>query len=75
MRYRRLDLNLLVALDALLSEKSVTRAASKLNITQPAMSGALVRLRDCWNIHRDLDPAGRWLRGKLKEEVLGDICT
>jgi LysR family transcriptional regulator, nod-box dependent transcriptional activator len=46
MRYRRLDLNLLVALDALLSEKSVTRAASKLNITQPAMSGALARLRD-----------------------------
>ena len=30
MRYRRLDLNLLVAFDALLSEKSVTRAASKL---------------------------------------------
>jgi LysR family transcriptional regulator, nod-box dependent transcriptional activator len=46
VRYRRLDLNLLVALDALLSEKSVTRAASKLNITQPAMSGALARLRD-----------------------------
>lgn len=46
MRYRRLDLNLLVALDALLTEKSVTRAASKLNITQPAMSGALARLRE-----------------------------
>jgi DNA-binding transcriptional LysR family regulator len=46
MRYRRLDLNLLVGLDALLSERSVTRAASKLNITQPAMSGALARLRD-----------------------------
>lgn len=46
MRYRRLDLNLLVALDALLSDKSVTRAAAKLNITQPAMSGALARLRD-----------------------------
>jgi LysR family transcriptional regulator, nod-box dependent transcriptional activator len=46
MRYRRLDLNLLVALDALLTEKSVTRAASRLNITQPAMSGALARLRE-----------------------------
>ena len=46
MRYRRLDLNLLVALDALLADKSVTRAAAKLNITQPAMSGALARLRD-----------------------------
>ncbi|HZF15930.1 MAG TPA: LysR family transcriptional regulator [Steroidobacteraceae bacterium] len=41
-----MDLNLLVALDALLADKSVTRAAAKLNITQPAMSGALARLRD-----------------------------
>ena len=46
MRYRRLDLNLLVALDALLAERSVTRAAAKLNISQPAMSGVLARLRD-----------------------------
>lgn len=46
MRYRRLDLNLLIALDALLADKSVTKAAGKLNITQPAMSGALSRLRE-----------------------------
>jgi LysR family transcriptional regulator, nod-box dependent transcriptional activator len=46
MRYRRLDLNLLVALDVLLAERSVTRAAAKLNVTQPAMSGSLARLRD-----------------------------
>ena len=46
MRYRRLALNLLAALDALLADQSVTRAAAKLNITQPAMSGALARLRD-----------------------------
>jgi hypothetical protein len=57
MRYRRLDLNLVVALDALLSEKSVTRAASKLNITQPPLE--FPRLTEVlqWNIHRDLDPA------------------
>lgn len=46
MRYRRLDLNLLVALEALLTEKSVTRAAAKLNITQPTMSGAVARMRE-----------------------------
>lgn len=46
MRYRQLDLNLLIALDALLAERSVTRAAAKLNMTQPAMSGALARLRE-----------------------------
>src|SRR3954454_15946722 len=39
------DLNLLVALDALLTEKSVTRAGQRLSITQSAMSGALGRLR------------------------------
>lgn len=46
MRYRRLDLNLLIALDALLADKSVTKAATRLNMTQPAMSGALSRLRE-----------------------------
>lgn len=46
MRYRRLDLNLLIALDVLLAEKSVTRSATRLNVTQPAMSGALARLRE-----------------------------
>ena len=41
-----LDLNLLKALDALLAERSVTRAAARLGVTQPAMSGMLTRLRD-----------------------------
>src|SRR3954453_4755985 len=39
------DLNLLVALDALLTERSVTRAGQRLSVTQSAMSGALGRLR------------------------------
>lgn len=42
---RTLDLNLLKALDALLDERSVTRAASRLALTQPAVSGMLTRLR------------------------------
>lgn len=41
-----LDLNLLKALDALLDEKNVTRAANKLALTQPAVSSMLNRLRD-----------------------------
>ena len=41
----RLDLNLLVALDALLTERSVTRAATRIGISQSAMSHALARLR------------------------------
>jgi DNA-binding transcriptional LysR family regulator len=45
MRYKHLDLNLLVALDALLNEQNVSRAAEKIHLTQPAMSNALSRLR------------------------------
>ncbi|AUG54306.1 LysR family transcriptional regulator [Thalassospira marina] len=42
---RSFDLNLLVAFDALISEGSVTRAAEKLRIGQPAMSHSLATLR------------------------------
>ena len=42
---RRIDLNLLVALDALLEEQSVTRAADRLALTQPTVSAMLARLR------------------------------
>lgn len=41
----RIDLNLLVALQVLLEERSVTRAADRLFVTQPAMSKTLLRLR------------------------------
>lgn len=43
---RRIDLNLLVVLDALLCEQHVTRAAERLHLSQPAVSHALARLRD-----------------------------
>ena len=46
MRFQRLDLNLLVALDALLTEKSVSIAADRLCLSQSATSSALGRLRD-----------------------------
>ena len=44
--FRRLDLNLLVAFDALIAERNVTRAAARLYVGQPAMSHALARLRE-----------------------------
>ncbi|ACO79730.1 Regulatory protein, LysR-family [Azotobacter vinelandii CA] len=43
---RRLDLNLLVTLDALLVEHNVTRAAERLHLAQPTVSVQLARLRD-----------------------------
>jgi len=45
MNLRQFDLNLLLALDTLLKERNVTRAAERLHLSQPAMSGMLSRLR------------------------------
>ena len=45
MRFNKLDLNLLVALDAMLSLQSISRAADQLHMSQSAMSNALARLR------------------------------
>ncbi|MBL6431342.1 MAG: LysR family transcriptional regulator [Alphaproteobacteria bacterium] len=45
MNISAIDLNLLVAFDALFSERNVTRAARRVGLSQPAMSNALSRLR------------------------------
>jgi LysR family nod box-dependent transcriptional activator len=54
MRFKGLDLNLLVTLDVLIEERSVSRAAERLHLSQPSVSAALARLRitstiRCWN--------------------------
>ncbi len=46
VRFHRLDLNLLVALDALIAHRNVTRAAEQLCLSQSALSGSLARLRE-----------------------------
>jgi len=45
MRFNKLDLNLLVSLDAMLVERNVSRAAERLHVSQSTMSSALGRLR------------------------------
>ncbi|NKQ10976.1 LysR family transcriptional regulator [Pseudomonas sp. SST3] len=45
MNFHGIDLNLLVAFDALMSERNVSRAAVQVGVSQPAMSAALSRLR------------------------------
>ena len=47
MDLARVDLNLLVVLDALLQEQNVTRAGRRLCLSQPETSTALARLRKC----------------------------
>lgn len=49
MSINKLDLNLLKVLDALLKDRSVSRAAERVNLSQPALSHALNRLRDQLN--------------------------
>ncbi|HEY0275947.1 MAG TPA: LysR family transcriptional regulator [Paenirhodobacter sp.] len=79
---RNLDLNLLKALDALLDERNVTRAAERLGFTQPAVSGMLTRLRESLDdplfvrTQRGIVPTLRALElaGPVKQ-VLGDIET
>ncbi|MDN8614444.1 LysR family transcriptional regulator [Variovorax ginsengisoli] len=71
MRSQRIDLNLLIALDALLSESNVTRAAERVHLTQSAMSGVLARLRDYFEDPL-LVPMGRSMQLTPRAESLAE---
>ncbi|MFP3564607.1 LysR family transcriptional regulator [Paraburkholderia sp. SIMBA_030] len=66
---RRLDLNLLVTLDVLLSEHNVTRAAQRLHFSQPSVSVHLARLRDVFGDPLLL-PGPRGMRPTARAEAL-----
>ena len=78
MQLNRFDLNLLIALDALLHEKNVTRAAERVFVSQPAMSAALQKLRDYFSdpllvrVGRDMEltPRGLSLVEPVREALL-----
>jgi DNA-binding transcriptional LysR family regulator len=77
MNLAALDLNLLVALDALLLEASVSRAATRIGLSQPATSHALQRLRDLIGdpllvrngARMELTPRAQALRGPLAQAL------
>ena len=66
---RRLDLNLLVTLDVLLTEHNVTRAAERLNFSQPSVSVHLAKLRDIFGDPLLL-PGPRGMRPTARAESL-----
>ncbi|WP_216857664.1 LysR family transcriptional regulator [Burkholderia sp. S171] len=68
---KRLDLNLLLALEALLAELNVTRAARRLNLSQPALSAQLSRLRTIFG-DQLLIPTSR---GMLPTAMAADLET
>jgi len=75
MNLNSLDLNLLIALDALLKEANVSRAAMRIGLSQPAASHALQRLRDLigdpllvrTGARMELTPRAQGLRGPLAQ--------
>jgi LysR family nod box-dependent transcriptional activator len=71
MRYQRLDLNLLTALRALLTERNVTRAGEQLHVSQSAMSGMLARLREYFD-DALIVPVGRKMELTPLAETLVD---
>ncbi len=69
MRFRGLDLNLLVALDLLLEVRNVSRAARRLHVSQSTLSGVLARLRAHFGDEL-LVPSGRQLVATALAESL-----
>lgn len=71
MRFNKLDLNLLVALDALLTERNITRASERVHLSQSAMSNALGRLREYFGDEL-LVQVGRQMELTPRAEALQD---
>jgi LysR family transcriptional regulator, nod-box dependent transcriptional activator len=69
MRFEKLDLNLLVALDALVTLRNISRAAEQLHLTQSALSASLARLREFFEDDL-LVPVGRRMELTPRAEAL-----
>ena len=82
---RSQDLSLLVIFDAIMTEGSITRAAERLNITQPAVSNAVGRMRSIWkddlfikdgrNIRPTLFAQNLWAKVQLPLEEIEDAIN
>ena len=78
MRFNRLDLNLLVALDALLTDRSITKASERLNLSPSATSNALARLREYFDdellvqVGRRMEPTPR---AESLQEAVRDVLV
>ena len=75
MHVHQLDLNLFAVLEAIHSEGSVTRAAKKLNLTQPAISHSLRRLRDALKDDLFIRYGAKMVPTPLSRRIIGDVRT
>lgn len=75
MRFKKLDLNLLVALDHMIELRSVSAAADRMFMSQSAMSNALTRLRDYFDDpllvqvgrRMEVTPRAEAMRGAIRD--------
>jgi len=70
MRFEKIDLNLFVVFDALYRERSVSRTAMVLNLSQPAVSNALARLRNTFD-----DPLFVRVKGGVAPTPIADTVV
>lgn len=73
MRLDKVDLNLFVVFDALYQERSVTRVAQALNLTQPGVSNALSRLRQAFDDPLFVRSPDGMLPTPVADSIVGDV--
>ncbi|MGA1836896.1 LysR family transcriptional regulator [Herbiconiux sp. 11R-BC] len=73
MELSTIDLNLLVPLKALLEEKSVSRAAERLHLSQPAVSASLSRLRRYFDDELLIRASNAYFLSPLAEDLLAEL--
>lgn len=73
MRFNKLDLNLLVALDILLAECSITRTAERLHMSASATSSALTRLREYFDDELLVQVGRKMERTPLADALRDDV--
>ena len=73
MRLEKVDLNLFVVFDAIYRERSVTKVAVLLNLTQPAVSNALSRLRDTFDDPLFIRTPNGMAPTPVADSVVGDV--
>ncbi len=69
----RIDLNLFIVFDAIYTEGNLTRAANVLNLTQPAVSHSLARLRDHFDDPLFVRQSNKMLPTAVAKNVIADV--
>ncbi|MBR8657846.1 LysR family transcriptional regulator, partial [Achromobacter sp. Marseille-Q0513] len=73
MRLSKMDLNLFVVFEAIYNKRNLTRAADILNITQPAVSNALSRMRRVMNDSLFVSSPAGMMPTPVAENIIGRV--